>query len=408
MANLKSLKEERAGVLKQMEDLSKTAQAENRNMTTDEAQKVNSLYDRSAELRDMIKAEERTAEIRAEISEKVEQAADRNKESKDEARAKVNEAFRNLFMNRMSSEDRNVLNRFESRATDQSKTNSEGGYTVPQGFQAELEKTMAYYGPLLDAGLVRVWNTPNGIDIPWPSTDDTSNKASKVSEGSSVAGGTAAVFGSKTFKAYKYSTNLVKYTPELLADSAFDFSMILAELFGERMGRGLNYAFTKGVGTTDVQGVVVGASAGKTTAAELAITQSELLDLIHSLDVAYRNNAKLMMNDATYKYLYNLALTTDIKQINWLTPSNMANTPAMMFGYQVLINNDMDNIGAGNVPVVFGDFKKYVTRFAGPQTFKTLYELYAATDEYAAIMFQRVDGQVLNANAFKKLTMNNT
>ena len=408
MADLKQLKEERASLMSQITAISDKAKAENRNVTKEEADSVNQMYDKQVELRDQINAEERAIEMRSKLAENVEEIADDSKKSKEEVRSEVNRAFYNIMTRRASQKDLDIVKQFESRATDQSKTAGEGGYTVPTGFMAELEKTMAYYGTMLDRNLVRYWATPNGIDIAWPATDDTANKAVQVSEGASVASGTAAVFTSKTFKAYKWTSKIVKYTPELLSDSSFDFAMVLSDLFGERMGRGLNAAFTTGAGTTTVQGVVTGASAGKTTASETAITAAELLDLIYSLDRAYRSNAKLMMNDSTLKYIINLALSTDAKMANLFVPGANAGEPGYILGVPVVINNDMAAIGAGNVPIVIGDFKKYVTRFVGTPTFKTLFELYAATDELAAIMFQRVDGQVLNTAAFKKLTCADT
>lgn len=408
MKNLKELKEERAALQSQMMAIPDKAKQEGRNVTVDEAKLVNTLYDQDAELRDQIKAEERAAEIRAEISSKVEETAEKNGKSNDEQRAELNSAFKNIILRRASQKDFDTIRSFEKRATEQSTTAAEGGYTIPTGFLAEIQKTMLYYGPMLDTNLVRIINTPSGNDIHIPTNNDTTVKATKISEGAAVGTGTAPVWGEKVLKAYKYSTGIVKYTPELLADSAFDFSQVLSDLFGERMGRGLNYAFTKGAGTTDVQGVVTGASSGITSASETAITQSELLSLIHSLDVAYRNNGKLMMNDSTLKAIINLAISTAATQSNLYMPGTSIGDNGMVLNYPILINNDMDAIGAGLVPIVFGDFKQYMQRYIGAPTFKTLFELYASTDELAAIMFRRVDGQVMQTTAFKKLTMINT
>ena len=99
---------------------------------------MNKLYDTAAELRDRIKAEERAAEIRAEIDGKTDE--NRGQMSKDEMRDKTNKAFKNMFLNRMTSEDREIIAKFDTRSMDQNKTTAgDGGYTVPTGFQAELE-----------------------------------------------------------------------------------------------------------------------------------------------------------------------------------------------------------------------------------------------------------------------------
>jgi len=404
MKNLKELREKSGELVVKMQGITAAATTEKRGMTAEEANQFNGFYDEKIEVDKKIKAEERAEEIRAAAAKEAEILRSEIGGSAAENHEKLNRAFKNLMLKRATSEDLALITKIEKRATEQSTTAAEGGYTIPTGFLAELSSTQLYYGPMLDPTLCKILDTPSGNDLHIPTNDDTAVKATKIAEGAAVGSGTSPVWAEKVLKAFKYSTGIVKYTPELLQDSAFDFASVLGLLFGERMGRGLNYSFTNGVGTTDVEGVVVGASAGITTAAAAAITEDELLDLLYSLDASYRTNGTFMMNDSTLKAIITLAVGTASTQANLYQPGFALNDNGMILNHKIIINNDMDSIAATKIPIIFGDFKQYTQRYIGAPTFKTLFELYAATDELAAIMFRRVDGQVMQTTAFKKLT----
>ena len=50
-----------------------------------------------------------------------------------------------------------------------------GGYVIPYQFSYELEKTMAYYGPMLQVS--RVITTPQAGTLYWPKVNDTGTSA---------------------------------------------------------------------------------------------------------------------------------------------------------------------------------------------------------------------------------------
>src|SRR5690606_39002505 len=101
--------------------------------------------------------------------------------------------------------------------------------------------------------------------------------------------------------AFKYSSKPVLVSAELLQDSAFDLNQILADMLGERLGRILNEHFTTGTGTGQPNGIVTAAATGVTggVSATPAITGDNLIDLVHSVDPAYRTGARFMMADST-------------------------------------------------------------------------------------------------------------
>ena len=71
----------------------------------------------------------------------------------------------------------------------------------------------------------------------------------------------------------------------------------LGRLLGESMARIANSKLTTGSGSSDVEGIVTNSAAGVTAATATAVTADEIIDLVHSVDLAYRvGNAAFMTN----------------------------------------------------------------------------------------------------------------
>ncbi|MGN6144430.1 MAG: phage major capsid protein, partial [Mesorhizobium sp.] len=183
-------------------------------------------------------------------------------------------------------------------------TDAAGGYTVPEGFSGEIDKAVKAWGPMWDADIVRELNTATGNDLPWPSVDDTAQEGEDHAENAAATDDASGdvTFGRSVLKAYMVDTKVVRIPYELLQDSAFDMEALLNDLFGERLGRRANKQLTVGAGGGSApQGIVTGSSMGKTAAAAAALASDELIDLLHSVDPAYRASPKCrwQFNDTT-------------------------------------------------------------------------------------------------------------
>ncbi|RMF11099.1 MAG: phage major capsid protein, partial [Alphaproteobacteria bacterium] len=239
----------------------------------------------------------------------------------------------------------------------------------------------------------------------WPTIDDTANTGRIKAENASVDddGTDDAVFSEKQLEAYVYDTGMVRVPMELLQDSAFDMQALLTDLFAERLGRAANAALTTGTGTAQPHGVVTAAGVGKTTASGTAIAADELIDLLHSVDPAYRASpsARWMFNDST------LAAIRKLKdgQGNylWQLGDIRAGEPATILGHPYSINQAMASIGVNNRTVLFGDFSRYVVRKVRSFEVLTLRERYAENFQIGMVAFKRFDGELLNSNAVKAL-----
>jgi len=289
----------------------------------------------------------------------------------------------------------------EQRAGLNVGTAADGGYTVPEGFVNELERAMlAFNGPRQVCRIVR---TASGNDLPWPTVDDTSNSGALLAEATTIGASVDPTFGVTTFNAYKYSSKPILVSQELLEDTAFNLGEVIASLLGERLGRATAAHMTTGTGSSQPNGIVTAAGTGVTAASATAITGDEIIDLAHSVDPAYRglSSVGFMMNDAILKLVRKLK-DGDSRYL-W-EPSVQAGVPDMLFGFPVVVNQEMASAAAINAKtVLFGAFEKYVIRDVSNVRLHRLEERYRDLDQTGFVAFSRHDGDTIQAGALKLL-----
>ncbi len=282
-------------------------------------------------------------------------------------------------------------------------SNTAGGYTVPTELASFIEKAMIATGPMYNSDLFTVLNTTDGRTFNIPTVDDTTVAAVAHTEGGAVTddGGADATFGQKSVGAYAFDSEWVRWSAELNADSVLNMEGLLGELIGERLGRIANSKLTTGSGSSDVEGIVTNSAAGKTAAGTAAVTADEIIDLIHSVDPAYRSSAKaaIMMNDST------LAAVRKLKDGNgnylWQMGNYQAGIPQSILGYNVVVNQAMDSLAAGKKVMLFGDMSKFYVRKVGAPSLYVARERFAP--DYGILGYIRFDGVLTNTAAIKHL-----
>jgi HK97 family phage major capsid protein len=185
---------------------------------------------------------------------------------------------------------------------------------------------------------------------------------------------------------------------------------MLGEMLGERIGRIQNTHFTTGAGTTLPFGITVQSTLGATGSAGGGIAYVDLVNLEHSVDIAYRQQGSaFMMHDTKVAALKKL-LGTDGRPI-WLPAQESSMSrgfPATLLGYPVWTNNDMATaVTTGTKAVLFGALSKYLIREVVGVTLLRLDERYADFHQVAFLAFARADGNLLNAgtNPIKHLAL---
>jgi HK97 family phage major capsid protein len=286
----------------------------------------------------------------------------------------------------------------ETRAalTGAQSTTTTGGYTVADAAMRALEVALLEFGAMRQvASIIR---TDTGGPLPMPTTNDTSNKGEIIGENTSY-NETEMTFGQTVLGSFKYSSKYILASLEFLQDSSINVAEFIGQALGNRIGRIQNDHFTTGTGTTLPFGVVVGASSGVTSVADPP-TYDNVVDLKHSVDPAYRTNARFMMNDTTLKSLLKvkvLQYSGDTTGYPLWSPGLAPGQPDTILGYPYVINQSMASPGSSAKKMLFGDFSKYMIRDVRDITLRRLDERFAELGQVAFLAFARADGVLLDA-----------
>lgn len=162
-------------------------------------------------------------------------------------------------------------------------------------------------------------------------------------------------------------------TAKLLEDAQLNVGAWLAQKVADKMARMENSAFVLGDGVGKPRGILsydTDTASDKTRAwgkLQVVLTGTNggfgaapagsdiLVDFVHSLKTAYRNNARWAMNRATVAQVRKLKDTEG--NYLWL-PSMTANQPSTLLGYGLSEWEDMPDVAAGSLSIAFGDFRE--------------------------------------------------
>lgn len=268
-----------------------------------------------------------------------------------------------------------------------------GGATVPEGFVTNIETALLAYGGMRDAA--NVMRTDSGNPLPWPTVNDTTNKGSLIAENTQVST-TDLSFGTTTLGAYKYTSNQVLIPVELLQDSAFNLEQYAGEMLGIRLARKLNDDYTTGTGASQPNGIATAATSGRTSTVSTAISMDDVIELIHSVDPAYRPQGAFMCHDLIKKALRQLK--DGFGQYLWSNGDVQGGIPDRLYGYPIITNQSMDStISSGKKTLFFGQWNKFVIREVAGIRLVVMRERYADYDQIGMVAFMRADSNLLDA-----------
>jgi len=287
---------------------------------------------------------------------------------------------------------------WEKRAAMGVGSGSIGLYTSPDSPMGALERALLAFGGMRQ--VATVLRTASGSDLPIPTSDDTSNKGAILGENTAVSE-VDITFGQLVLNSFKYSSKLVLVAMELLQDSAVNVPEMIGKALGERIGRIQNDHFTTGDASSKPNGIVTASTAGVTASGLTAtVTYDLLVDLIHSVDPAYRNNGKFMFHDGGLKMLKKvkvLQYSGDTTGVPLWQPSLVAGAPDTIAGYPYVINQSMTTPATSVKSILFGDFSKYLIRDVAEVRLVRMDERYADVDQVGFTAFMRSDGDLLDA-----------
>lgn len=281
-------------------------------------------------------------------------------------------------------------------------TGSEGGFTVQSDVAKTLVESLKAFGGMRE--VAEVITTDMGNPLSFPSSDGTAEVGELIAENATA---TAAdpVFGTVGVNAFKFSSKIVAIPFELLQDSQIDIEAFVNARLVTRLGRVTNQMFTTGTGTAQPRGVVVGSSVGVTGAVgtTVSVTFDSLIDLMHSVDPAYRtSNCQFMMNDLS---LRNIRKLKDSQARPIFIPGYEGlggSVGDSLLGYKITVNQDVAVMAANAKSILFGDFKKYLIRdVMQASMFRFTDSAYAKLGQVGFLMWMRSGGNLLDTAAIK-------
>lgn len=151
-------------------------------------------------------------------------------------------------------------------------------------------------------------------------------------------------------------------TQRFLDDAAINVEMWLNEKVADKFARTENAAFVSGDGVKKPKGFLsydAGTSFGQVeqvvSGGATSILPDSMINLIYSLKSAYKPNAKFFMKRGTIKEARKFK---DSQNRYLWAPGMDGQTAGQILGYDIIEFNDMPDIAASSLSVVFGDMKQ--------------------------------------------------
>lgn len=279
----------------------------------------------------------------------------------------------------------------------------DGGYLVTPDTSGRIQKRIYETSPLRQVATVVTISTDaieGIIDI-----DETD--CEWTAEPSAGTSGKTPQLGKYRIPVHEMATR-PKVTQKLLEDASFDPAAWLSAKVGDKMGRFENNAFVNGNGVTKPHGFLnypVGVTKNTkwgtieqiNLGSAATLNADGLINLQFSLKEYYRNQAKWGFSRLTHAAV---RLLKDAQGRYYWQPNYEAGLPPSLLGSPIVELNDMPDVAANALAVVYADWANFytivdrmgVSVLVDPYTSKPYTEFYSR---------KRVGGDVTNFEAGK-------
>ena len=274
-----------------------------------------------------------------------------------------------------------------------------GGFLAPEEFGSELIKLLTEYSPIRQYAHVINISAPE-IKLPRRVTGTSATWVAEIDDRTA----SAPTFEQLTFTPFELAT-FTDISRQLLEDNAYNLEGELLADFAESFGKTEGVAFVKGDGTGKPKGIMAasGITEVKTgVAADFPTTSPAdvLIGMYHKLPNVHAQNGAWLMNRntlATIRKWKNSA--GDYLVLDPIT----AGGATTLLGRPIIEALDMDDIGAGKFPILFGDLSGYrIVDRLGLTTLRDPYSL-AAKGQVRVHAYKRVGADVTHPDRFVKL-----
>lgn len=288
----------------------------------------------------------------------------------------------------------------------------DGGYLVVSAMDSVVRQIRDIISPL--SGLVRNINLDSGSEMLLPYNKGTLPTGWTGETDSRPNTGTVGVGEHRIALCEVYANPQI--SQKLLDVANYDIGQILTDQITHGLAAAEAEALHNGDGIVRPRGFTTIATSavdddsrafdtieyiptGSAGAFTASTASGVLLDAIAALKPQYRANARWLMSRSTAATLWKLKISSTDERPLW-QPSVQAGQPALLFGYPVVISDNVPAIAGGSLSIWFGDWQQAYTtvRMPGIKLLRDPYTVKGMVNFYA---YARVGGMVTNCEAVK-------
>lgn len=292
-------------------------------------------------------------------------------------------------------------------AAQSTETDNLGGDLTDDVLSSTIIDSLKYAGNMRE--LCTVYTTADGNGFKIPEADDADQTGAYVAENAD-APNQDITFGVKTLNAQKITSKRVLVPNEAFTDWTQSPDFLIPPRLIRRIRRFEDAEFVAGVTSGRIAGALPGSTAGHTAAAAAAISYDDIVNLIYSVDAAYREGAEglaendgmgnsmvmgrvgFVLHDETLQAL--MLLKDGDSRPLWL-PSVSGDKPATILGYPYAINNSMEQVATGKRSLLFGNFGYYAIRDVNSLRMVRNASVGYNSDQTGFVAFHRTDGRYI-------------
>ena len=380
--NLKELLEKRNALQEDMKKLIANAETEKRTLNDDEVKTFNEKDSEIRSINDTINAILTTRKLDEENNNNIINNANDSNENRSVEEREL-ESFENFVSNVIENRD---------DPTNIQLTQGANGSIVPLTIANRIIKGVRDTVPFLQFADVITTNGTLAVPV---YTEDSTNaiNADYLTEGNSLTDNVGK-FTSVNLTGYVIGA-LALISNKLISNTDINVTDFIVNECIRAISEKLELEFV--VGTSEKITGILSSTSRVTTASASAITYDELLDLMFSIKKVFRDKAKWIMNDSTYRLLCKLK---DAENRYYFDPEKYN-----ILGHDVIISDSMPSIAASAKTIWFGDLSGYTIKETKSCEIQVLREKYADKNMIGVIGYVEYDGKITDSKKMGLLTM---
>ena len=230
---------------------------------------------------------------------------------------------------------------------------STGGFLAPPEYVRELIKTITEISPIRSIARIRQ-TAQRSIQVPKRTGQFA---AAWVAESGTRSETTGYTVGLEEIPAHEYYA-LIDISEQDLEDTVFDLEAEMQAEFAERFALLEGTAFVSGDAVGKPEGFMTNSSVSEVVSGNAsALLADGLITLVHSIKADYARSGTFVFNRSTLAAIRKLKDTAGqyVFQAGMTLTGGVTNT---ILGYPYVEATDMPDVGAGNFPIAFGDFRR--------------------------------------------------